>query len=72
MSDKPKVTPELVREWIKKDVTAAHYFLGVLLRYPEALKILSDDLYGEIMRKEQGAAIDTDRGAEFKEKANAS
>lgn len=52
-----KPTPEQVREWTKKDLIAAHYFLGMLQRYPEIIDKLADEIYAHAMARENGAAI---------------
>lgn len=51
-------TVEQVREFIKKDLEAAHYFLGLMLRYPDVLDRAAADIHGHAMSTEQGAAID--------------
>lgn len=51
-------TKEEVHTWIKRDITAASYFLGMLLQNPDLIKTLSDQLYDRIMSEQQGALID--------------
>lgn len=53
-----KPTPELVKEWVKRDLASAHYFLGVLMRYPEIMDACAQQIYEHVMLKENGAAID--------------
>lgn len=48
-----------VLTWIRKDLEAAHYLLGIILqRHPEIVEEMADQVYDTIMRKENGAAID--------------
>lgn len=51
-------TKEEVHSWIKRDISAASYFLGMLLQNPDLIKTLSDQLYDRIMSEQQGALID--------------
>lgn len=51
-------TKDQVREWIKRDISASSYFLGMLLRYPDICEKLADELYTRIVSEEQGALID--------------
>lgn len=53
-----KVTKEMVIEWVKRDLVASHYFLGVLLRYPEVMQSCAEQIYEHAMKREGGAAID--------------
>lgn len=53
-----KPTREQVREWTRADLNAAHYFLGMLRRYPELVDELADSLYEKANSSEGGAAID--------------
>lgn len=52
-------TREQVREWAKRDCTAAHYFLGMLIRYPDIIEKMADEIYEKALTTEQGPAIDT-------------
>jgi len=52
------VTLEQVRDWVKKDLHAAHYFLGLLLSHPEAIQKAADEIYKEVKLREAGTAID--------------
>lgn len=55
----PKMpTREQVREWSKRDLTACHYFLGMLIRYPDIIEKMADEIYQKALTSEQGAAID--------------
>lgn len=54
----PKPTPEMVRDWVERDVKTAHYFLGLLLRYPDVIKAAADSIYEHANAVENGAAID--------------
>lgn len=47
-----------VREWVRRDITASSYFLSLLLRYPDIVENIADQLYDRIMSDEHGAAID--------------
>lgn len=63
VSDKKREIPAVpskddVHQWIQRDISAASYFLAMLLRYPDIMKNMAADLYAEVLRKEQGAAID--------------
>lgn len=53
-----KATREMVRDWVKRDVSAAHYFMGVLMRYPEVIDRMADEIFEHANKKENGAAID--------------
>lgn len=55
---KTKPTKEMVMAWVKADLGAAHYFLGMLMRYPEIMDSCASQIYEHAMRKEGGAAID--------------
>lgn len=58
-SEVPSVpSREAVHEWIKRDISAASYFLSMLLRYPDIMESMSGELYAAILKKEQGPAID--------------
>lgn len=50
--------PEQVEIWVKKDLEAAHYFLGLLLQYPEVIKTAAAQIHAHVMAKENGSAID--------------
>lgn len=54
---------ETVNQWVKRDLEAAHYFLGLLLRYPDAIKKASEEIYKDIKLKENGALIDKVNGS---------
>ncbi|QCQ85061.1 hypothetical protein [Blackfly microvirus SF02] len=60
---KPSPTKEMVKEWVKRDLSSAHYFLGVLLRYPEIMDDCAEQIYDHVMLKENGSAIDHVSGA---------
>lgn len=44
--------------WVKADLRSAHYFLGMLMRYPEIMDSCAQQIYDHAMKKEGGAAID--------------
>lgn len=52
------VTREQVYEWTKRDISAASYFLSMLLRYPDIIQGVADQLFDRVMDEEQGAFID--------------
>lgn len=52
-------TIDQVTEWVKKDLVAAHYFLGLLLRYPEIMERTAKDIMEHVKMKENGAAVDS-------------
>lgn len=58
--ERTKVVPskEQVKEWIRRDMAAASYFLSMMLRYPDVIENLADQLYEKVMSEEHGAAID--------------
>lgn len=58
--ERTKVVPtkEQVKEWIRRDMAAASYFLSMMLRYPEILENIADQLYEKVMREEQGPGIE--------------
>jgi len=52
-------TLENVKEWVRKDLQSAHYLLGVvLMRHPELVAEIGEQVYKTVMRKEAGPAID--------------
>lgn len=55
---KKEVTREQVYEWTKRDISAASYFLSMLLRYPDIIQGVADELYDRVMDEEQGALIE--------------
>lgn len=55
---KIKPTKDQVLQWVKADLRSAHYFLGMLMRYPEILDSCAQQIYDHAMMKEGGAAID--------------
>lgn len=58
MEKEKKPTREDVREWTKRDLLAASYFLNLLQRYPEIVEQMADMIYDHATMKENGAAID--------------
>lgn len=56
---KNEPTIENVREWVKRDMSAAHYFLGILMRYPDILDSVAEQIIAHVKAKENGAAIDS-------------
>lgn len=55
----PKVpSREDVHQWIKRDISAASYFLSMLLRYPDIMETMAGELYAKVLEKEQGSGID--------------
>lgn len=55
----PKVpTKEQIREWVRRDLHSAHYFMGILLRYPEIMDSCAQQIYDYAMKKENGPGID--------------
>lgn len=60
MEKTEKLTPtqDQVKEWVRRDITASSYFLSLLLRYPDIVENIAEQLYERIMSEEHGAAID--------------
>lgn len=55
----PKVpSREDVHEWIKRDISAASYFLSMLLRYPDIMESIAGEIYARVLKDEQGSGID--------------
>lgn len=54
---------EKVLEWCQRDLVACHYFLGLMLRYPEVVKKAAEEMYEHVKMKEGGSAIDTAKAA---------
>lgn len=55
----PPATREQVRNFVRQDLTAARYFLAVLLdRYPLIVSEIADSMYDKAHTAENGAAID--------------
>lgn len=48
-----EVTRDSVRKWVKKDLVAAHYFLGTLVKYPEIMESCADQLFDALQKGEQ-------------------
>lgn len=44
---------EVVREWVKRDLHAAHYALRLLLRYPDIVERMADEMYERLIIEEQ-------------------
>lgn len=57
-AQKTAPTVEMVKDWVKTDLKTAHYFLGLLLRYPEIVDRAAEEIYEHANRVENGAAID--------------
>lgn len=51
-------TQEQVRLWVKQDLAASSYFLGMLLRYPDLVDRIADELFKRVQSDEHGALID--------------
>lgn len=59
----PTPTLEEVKSWVLKDLQASHYFLGLLLRHPEAIDAAAKEIYEAVLRKENGPAIEHENQA---------
>lgn len=61
---------EDVHKWIKRDLSAASYFLAMMLRYPDIIESLATELYERVLKDQQGAGIDhvNNNGVEASEK----
>lgn len=57
-TEKKMPSKETVKEWVRRDVSASSYFLSMLLRYPDIIENVAEQLYDRIMSEEHGAAID--------------
>lgn len=57
-TEKSPVTKEQVTEWVRRDITAASYFLSLLIRYPDIISSVADQLYDRVMKEENGSLID--------------
>lgn len=57
-SEKSLPTPERVREWVVKDINAAHYLLGFVLTHPSVMEMVAEEIYRATMEKERGSGID--------------
>lgn len=53
----PVPSKEEVQKWVKEDLQRAHYFLGMLQRYPEIVEDLGSQMYDHAMRKEGVPAV---------------
>lgn len=53
-----KPTVEMVTDWVQRDLKAAHYFLGLLLRYPDVVAQAAKSIHEHAMMLEGSAAID--------------
>jgi len=51
---------QTVIEWVKRDMHAAHYFLGLLLRYPEIVERVANDILAHVHSRENGPAINSE------------
>lgn len=55
----PLPPKESVLQWVRKDLHAAHYLLGlVLTRHPEIVDEMATHIYETSLTKEQGPGID--------------
>lgn len=52
-------TLDQVKDWTKKDLAAAGYFLSMLQRYPEIVDKCAEMIYEHVRMTENGSAIDT-------------
>lgn len=57
-TEKKVPTQEQVKEWVRRDITASSYFLSLLLRYPDIIENIAEQLYERVMAEESGAVID--------------
>lgn len=46
-------TREMVREWCKRDAAAAAYFLNMLMKHPDIVERLADDLFAKAVQDRQ-------------------
>lgn len=51
-------TPDRILEWVKKDIECANYCLSFVLRDPEILKRMAQEIFDAAMTKENGSLID--------------
>lgn len=56
--EKKAPTQEQVKEWVRRDITASSYFLSLLLRYPDIVENIADQLYERIQSEANGSVID--------------
>lgn len=48
---RPQVTVEMVQEWVKRDVASGAYFLSMLMRHPDVVQKIADELFAEVQRE---------------------
>lgn len=51
------VTPEHVKQWVKRDLDAACYFLQMLRKHPEILDIVAQELYAKATEASNDAEL---------------
>lgn len=49
---------DVVREWVKKDLHAANYALALLLRYPDIVEKMADEIYERLLIEESDKRMD--------------
>lgn len=49
----PTPTIEMVRTWVKRDTQAASYFLTMLLKYPDVLDRIADELFARTLQERE-------------------
>lgn len=57
-TEKKVPSQDQVKEWVRRDITASSYFLSLLLRYPDIIENIAEQLYERVMAEESGAVID--------------
>lgn len=57
-TEKKVPSQDQVKEWVRRDITASSYFLSLLLRYPDIIENIADQLYERIQSEANGAVID--------------
>lgn len=50
---------DVVREWMRKDIAAASYSLSLLMRYPDIIETMADQLYDRIVTESKSPLIDS-------------
>lgn len=56
--EKKAPSQEQVKEWVRRDITASSYFLSLLLRYPDIVENIAEQLYDRIQSEANGAVVD--------------
>lgn len=55
---KPQVTVEMVKEWVRRDIASGSYFLSMLMKHPDVVDKIAEELFNRVEEESTGSAID--------------